>query len=133
MRVPKLKRVQSEWRGPCPIHAGQGDNFAVDPKTGLWFCHSQCARGGDILALEQELTETDFKTAKAEVFRIIGRTEPEPQNRTRARIVASYDYRHADGALLYQVLRYEPKGFKQRRPNGSGGWIWNITGVRLVL
>jgi DNA primase len=25
---------------------------------------------------------------------------------------------------LYQVVREEPKSFKQRRPNGSGGWIW---------
>jgi hypothetical protein len=34
---------------------------------------------------------------------------------------------------LYQVVRYEPKAFKQRRPNGNGGWIWNIKGVRRVL
>jgi hypothetical protein len=77
-RVPKLNRRRgSQWRGPCPIHAGQHDNFAVDPATGRWFCHSQCGRGGGILGLEMELTGTDFRAARAEVFRLVGRIEPE--------------------------------------------------------
>jgi hypothetical protein len=40
-----------------------------------------------------------------------------------AKVVATYDYIAADGSLLYQVVRYEPKDFRQRRPNGHGGWI----------
>jgi hypothetical protein len=49
--------------------------------------------------------------------------------------VAIYDYRDAQGRLLYQSLRYEPKGFKQRRPrtDGPAGWIWNLHGVERVL
>jgi hypothetical protein len=35
--------------------------------------------------------------------------------------------------LLFEVLRYQPKGFKQRRPDGRGGWTWNVSGVRRVL
>jgi AAA domain len=49
-----------------------------------------------------------------------------------ARIVATYDYTDENGVLLYQVVRYEPKGFRQRRPDGNGGWIWNLDGVRRV-
>jgi AAA domain len=37
--------------------------------------------------------------------------------------VAIYDYTDRDGTLLYQVLRYEPKDFRQRQPDGNGGWI----------
>jgi hypothetical protein len=54
-------------------------------------------------------------------------------------IVATYDYRDEEGQLLYQSLRYEPgfdgepKTFRQRRPNGKGGWVNSIKGVRLVL
>jgi hypothetical protein len=29
--------------------------------------------------------------------------------------------------------RLEPKGFRQRRPNDNGGWIWNLDGVCRVL
>jgi hypothetical protein len=45
----------------------------------------------------------------------------------------SYDYSDADGTLLHQVVRFEPKDFRQRRPDGRGGWIWNLNGVRRVL
>ena len=30
------------------------------------------------------------------------------------------------------MVRYKPKAFRQRRPNGTGGWIWNLDGVQLV-
>ena len=68
-RVPHLKQRRArKWRGPCPIHDGQNDNFAVEPYTGWWFCHSQCGRGGDILELEAALHGGDFPTRKAAVF-----------------------------------------------------------------
>ena len=49
------------------------------------------------------------------------------------RAIDSYDYVGEAGALLYQAVRYEPKDFRQRRPDGNGGWIWNLDGVRRVL
>ena len=33
------------------------------------------------------------------------------RDKPRGRVVATYDYTDADGKLLYQVLRYEPKAF----------------------
>jgi 5S rRNA maturation endonuclease (ribonuclease M5) len=48
---------------------------------------------------------------------------PEPGPR-QGKVVATYDYTDESGALLYQVVREEPKSFKQRQPDGSGGWIW---------
>jgi putative DNA primase/helicase len=49
------------------------------------------------------------------------------------KITAIYDYRDESGILLYQVVRYAPKGFRQRRPDGADGWIWNLKGTRRVL
>ena len=48
---------------------------------------------------------------------------------TRRRIVATYDYTYPTGDLLFQVVRFEPKGFSQRRPDGEGNWIWNLEGI----
>ena len=48
------------------------------------------------------------------------------------RIVAKYDYTDAAGALLYQVLRLEPKSFRQRRPDGNGGWTWELDERRVL-
>lgn len=38
-------------------------------------------------------------------------------------IVAEYDYLDESGALQFQVTRHDPKDFRQRRPDGRGGWI----------
>jgi hypothetical protein len=57
VRVPNLKLTETrESRGPCPIHQGQRDSFALSNETGDWYCHSQCKRGGTIFDLETELT-----------------------------------------------------------------------------
>jgi hypothetical protein len=50
-----------------------------------------------------------------------------------SRIVATYDYVDERGEMLYQVIRFEPKDFRQRRPDGAGEWLWNLDGVRRVL
>ena len=47
--------------------------------------------------------------------------------------IATYPYRDEAGALLYETVRYEPKDFRQRRPDGRGGRIWNLDSVRRVL
>jgi hypothetical protein len=53
----------------------------------------------------------------------------------------SFDYHDENGRLLYQVERIDLNGFKngkrnkkfiQRRPNGNGGWISDLDGVRRV-
>jgi Protein of unknown function (DUF3631) len=49
------------------------------------------------------------------------------------RVVARYDYRDEHNTLLFQVVRFEPKTFAQRRPDGRGGFIWGLDGVRRVL
>jgi putative DNA primase/helicase len=47
--------------------------------------------------------------------------------------IDTYDYCDEPGKLLYQVVRYVPKDFRLRRPDGNGGWIPNLKGVRRVL
>jgi len=49
------------------------------------------------------------------------------------RIVAEYDYCDERGELLFQVVRFEPKDFRQRRPDGSGGWTWKLDNTRRIL
>src|SRR5579885_1521497 len=125
-RVPGLKKKPGgEWHAPCPIHQGQDLNFSINPETGQWFCHSQCGRGGDIFDLEEALHGGDFPTRKAEIFRLVGRSEPTKPAKPSAggwREEARYPYTDEDGDLLYEVVRYrKPDGsktFVQVRPSG---------------
>jgi putative DNA primase/helicase len=48
-------------------------------------------------------------------------------------VVVKYHYTDDKGVLLYQVLRLQPKSFRQRRPDGKGGWIWNLKDTRRVV
>ena len=137
-RVPNMRQRGGEWRSPCPIHRGKRESFAVNSETGLWKCHSKCGKGGNILNLEMELTGADFKTAAAEVARIVGRPESARRNGSKRKkgglgpVVAEYNYTDEAGKLLFQCIRYTPKDFRQRRPDGKGGYVWNLSKVRLV-
>lgn len=51
---------------------------------------------------------------------------PERERGSRNAPVSTYEYRDERNELLYQVLRYVPKTFKQRRPY-EGAWAWGLT------
>ena len=73
------------------------------------------------------------------------KTPPQPSAvDVRPQIVKTYDYTDRDGGLLYQVCRLQRKmpdgswaltrdgngkwkSFLQRRPDGSGQWIWSLS------
>ena len=72
-------------------------------------------------------TDTDIDNALRAIFKA------QPGGKKFAPVVAHYDYTDENGVLLYQVQRHEPKSFSQRRPNGNGGWDYQLGDVRRVL
>lgn len=46
---------------------------------------------------------------------------------------AQYPYTDENGGLLFEVVRYPDKKFRQRRPDGDGGYIGNLDDVPRVL
>ncbi len=104
-------------------------------KNRRFYCHSQNCfgeKGADIfelIGLKENLPK--FADQKAWVEKIFGCTNGQPiQNRT---ITATYDYTDENGALLFQTVRYDPKNFRQRRPNEGDTWLWNLKDTQLVL
>lgn len=94
----------------CPAHEDKVQSLSIktgqDGKT-LLFCHAGCS-------LDDILNKLDLE--QKDLFADNGQQQSEP--------LATYDYTDASGKLLYQVLRKIPKDFIQRRPDGSGGWIY---------
>ncbi|CCE04773.1 hypothetical protein BRAS3843_1130004 [Bradyrhizobium sp. STM 3843] len=70
---------------------------------------------------------------EATIRRIRAKTKAKAKAEPKPRIIAAYDYRTPSGELLYQVVREEPKAFRQRRPNGRGGWIYTRGDTPSVL
>jgi putative DNA primase/helicase len=152
IRLSDLKRHGPQWRGPCPIHRGDDDNFAVDPEAGTWFCHSQCGRGGDVFSLEAALNGIDAASARNAVLALVGRvitdgTGLRPQNRwglpehswrfleqriqdfaqTKAlRHICDYYYTDLDGHLSWVKARFSDrqgkKTFQKYALTRKGGW-----------
>jgi hypothetical protein len=127
--VPALRQTRSkEWRGPCPVHKGEDDNFAVEAETGRAFCFSTCNKGWDVIGLQQTLTRQTFKMAAAEVNRIVGRPEPKNGKPPVYRKVAEHLYTDKGGRTVFMIerrlLANGEKDFKARMPGPSGRWIW---------
>jgi hypothetical protein len=101
----------------CPAHADKNPSLSLTERDGkiLLKCFAGCS--SEVICAELGIELSDLFTNYG----------------AAPRIVAEYPYVDEAGALLYQVLRYEPKGFKQRRPDGGGGWVWNLNGVERVL
>jgi len=129
VQAPGVRQRGKEWRGPCPLHQGKRDSFAINPRTGEWFCHSECGRGGSLIDFEIELSGRTFAEAAIEARAVCGRVELE----RKGAIAFTYDYVDENGESFFQCVRREPKSFSQRRRDGHGGWIWNLEGVRRVL
>ena len=112
----------------CPFHEDKNPSMSLNLAKAVWNCHS-CGRSGGILDFERAMMATDTETAWSEIYRIIG-MEPPKHDR---KLVKVYDYTDVAGKLLYQKLRYEPKQFSQRQPDGKNGWYYNLNGVKKVL
>src|SRR5262245_7614598 len=116
---PSARKSGSQWIDHCPAHEDRRSSLTIgDGKDGriLLHCHAGCATEAILAALGLD---------ERALF-------PDPTPAPTRAIVATYDYTDAAGHLLYQVVRFAPKDFRARRPDGHGGWIWNLEGVTRV-
>jgi len=117
------KKTASGWQAHCPAHEDRNASLSIsegDDGRVLIHCHAGCSF--DAITTAMGMSPGDLFPAK-----------PEQEKGKQPRIVATYDYTTAGGEILFQVCRYEPKGFRQRRPDGAGGWVWNLDGIERVL
>jgi putative DNA primase/helicase len=107
-RLTGVKQIPTGWMARCPAHDDKNPSLHIsehpDLSVGL-HCYAGCEKSALLTALG--LTFADLFS-------------PPPNEKF---VEKTYDYCTIDGTLLYQAIRYWPKEFKQRRPDGKGGWI----------
>lgn len=93
-----------------------------------------CASCGKRFSTENKTAKYCSNTCRQAGFRAKVRREDNVS--ASSAITETYDYTDEAGTLLFQVCRIEqsgkPKTFRQRRPDGNGGWTWGVKGVRQV-
>lgn len=120
-RLRDVRRSGNGWIARCPAHEDEKPSLTIaegaDRKV-LLKCMAGCPTDSVCRALGVELRD---------LF-----PAPPSGGNGRMDIVAEYDYTDEDGRLLFQTVRLQPKGFRQRKPDGDG-WTWKLGDVRRVL
>jgi len=104
----------------CPSHDDNSPSLSIAKRDGklLLKCHAGCSTESIVQVLGGSMKDL-FSGHSA--------------TQTTRRIERTFDYIDQVGGLLYQTVRYVPKGFSQRRPDGRGGWVWDTKETRRVL
>lgn len=135
------------WTCRCPAHEDRSPSLTIsvgENGGALLFCHAGCSTESVVASLGMTLAglmPADSHRNGAPKARTTARKakgaapkarEPGSTRNDNRKIAALYDYLDEAGELLFQVVRYEPKGFRQRKPKPGGGWDWRVKGTRAV-
>lgn len=127
-------------------HKPKHQCVSINVPDEIWFCND-CGKGGSVI----DWKAFESNRSPNEVFKemamslgggqkngpkpIVARLAPpeEEGDEPESRLVKTYDYTNEVGKLLYQACRYVPKSFRQRQPDGKGGWKWDMKDATRVL
>ncbi len=121
-RLQNVHPAGGKTLAQCPACAETGNDKAGE--------HLVILAGGKFGCIAHPGAEGDEHRKR--IFALAG---VKGEQHSKPRIVATYDYQDAATQPIFQVVRYEPKDFRQRRPDPAnpGQYIWNMNGVERVL
>ncbi|WP_424813551.1 topoisomerase [Roseococcus sp. YIM B11640] len=134
-----LGEPNSELSDRNTLRFGGRGSVAVEiagDKAGTWYDH-EAGEGGGVLDLIRSRTglvngaAIDWLASNIDSSIGVKRSDSGQTSRPRlGPIVAIYDYLDQTGELVFQVTRHkDPKDFRQRQPDGRGGWTWRVKGL----
>jgi hypothetical protein len=119
------------------LRFGARGSVSVDLAKGVWTDH-EMGEGGGVLDLVTRETglhgPAAFQWLVDEGLLPNGDGRRHQAGAERGRIIATYPYHDENGDTLFEVVRFDPKDFRQRQPDKDkpGGWNWSTRGVRPV-
>jgi hypothetical protein len=102
----------------------------LDLRKGAWY-DFEADEGGGVIDLVKRHGKLGISGSVADVLEREFGIQKQAQKALEPKqyIQRIYSYFDADGAEAYQVCRMYPKTFRQRRPDGRGGYIYKMDGV----
>jgi len=112
---------------------GNNGSREVDLRKGTWFDFEANEGGGVIDLVKQNEGVSPLYTIPDILEKKFGIQKRMQESIKPARFMsACYDYVDENGEVRYQVQRFEPKTFRQRRPDEKGDWVYNMQGVEAL-
>ena len=115
--------TRAGYKALCPAHKDLNPSLSIDigdTQPVVVKCHAGC---------DQEVVWTEIKRLAGVSNNGSTPTQlydrPAAKTLTAPKVVATYRYENADESHNKDVLRYEPKSFKQRAPDGT----WSVQGI----
>jgi len=125
-RLEDVRRSGNGYSALCPAHADTHPSLSVSQGMGgrvVLKCHKGCTIESIVAAMGITMPDL-FATPAFPQGAVVD--QPVADHPV---VDVTYDYVDAQGILLFQTVRQNPKGFRQRRPDGKGGWIWSMGNV----
>lgn len=128
-RLKGVRETANGWEARCPCR-----NDDDNPSLSV----SEDESNGNILVTCHRGSPCTVK----EICQAMGVTEaalfpPSKKTKEKLELVKTYDYTDEYGTLLFQKLRYIDSGgkktFRQRKPDGRGGWEYSLGDTPKVL
>ena len=119
-KLEKVKRIGNEYKALCPAHEDKEPSLTVKQKDNqiLIHCFAGCPTESIVEKLGLQMSDLFID---------------QKEKKQNGKIVATYDYQDEQGNLLLQVMRFDPKSFRQRHRNGNGEWQWDTKSIRKVI
>jgi putative DNA primase/helicase len=117
-RLDGVRKNGAGYMARCPAHDDRTPSLSVsegDDGRVLVHCHAGCSV--EAITAAMDMTPSDLFADNGDAKR---------------EIVAEYTYTDEAGEMLYQVVRFAPKDFRQRR-KVAGEWVWKLGDTRRVL
>ena len=108
----RLKRAGKTWRGPCPLHGGEGPNFSVDPAKGFYKCFV-CGEAGTVYNFLMKQSGMTFPEAVRAVAARVGVEVPDEREQRR-------DREDDPNRVLYEVNGFAAKWFRDQLASDAG-------------
>jgi hypothetical protein len=120
------------------LRYGARGSISVDLTKGTFFDFETNEGGGVAALITRETRTNPNEWLRSRGYRVSDAPPPRKPNGgagpVQRKIDKVFPYPDADGTLLFQVVRFDPKDFRQRRPdpNDPDNWIWSVRGVKQV-
>ena len=128
-RLKGVSETSNGWEARCPCREDDNNpSLSISEDTNTGNILVSCHRGSPCSS--KEICESIGLT-QASLF--------SPQKRTKEKLslTKTYNYTDKDGELLFQKLRYIDadgrKTFRQRKPDGKGGWEYSLGDTPKVI